>query len=192
MVWVVAAAAAAVGGAGLPRVWRWPAFAPWVIIAAASAMSWMATLPDRQEPIGVQVGRHIATRLETNDLVVVVGLWQLEVEHGIAVEEVTARDRLPSREEVRTLPRRQAEHPGWLDLDGVGSPTVLEEARVLRSDVEGRGGRVWLVYSPALPVEESVIPAFSGWRRSEVFRSSTLFIDLVVPYSSRSQLPGPE
>ena len=53
-----------------------------------------------------------------------------------------------------------------------------EPVEILKSD--GRS-RVWLVWSPALPLENSFFPAFAGWRRSRVGGSPIIAVDLLAP-----------
>jgi hypothetical protein len=83
--------------------------------------------------------------------------------------------------DVATVPRSQAEHPGWLDRDAVTSPELFQEARALRESAESEQSRLWLVWSPGLPLEDHFFPAFTGWQRGRIAASPVIAVDLLVP-----------
>ena len=178
MVWPLAAAVAASLLGRLPRSARLLAVGPYISLALVTAAMWLNELPSRPESIGVEVGRAIAPQLRPDDLVVVVGLWQLEVEHGLAEALFASSSVNQPRPRVRTLPSSQAEHPGWFDRAAIARPLVLDEARRLAGLVRDRGGRIWLVSSPALPIEDTVIPAISDWRRQDVLATPIVAVGL--------------
>ena len=181
MVWALAAALVAVLVSGLSPGVRRIVVGPYVLAGAVTVAMWLYALPARPPAPGVEVGHTVAPMIEARDRVVVAGLWQLEVRHGLAMAvrdgSVTGSEIL----EVETVPRSQAEHPGWLDREAVTSPGLLQEARALRERAEAEQSRLWLVWSPALPLEDHFFPAFAGWQRGRVAASPIIALDLLVP-----------
>lgn len=181
MVWAMAAALVGLLASGLQPAARRVAVGSYVVVGAATIVMWFAAAAIRPPAPGVEVGHQLAPMLEEGDRVVAVGLWQLELRHGL-VESVQGGSAIPSETvDVETLPRSQAHHPGWFDRESVISAQLLHEARELRQSVETRPGRIWFVWSLDLPLEINVFPAFSGWQRSQVGRSSMIAVDLLVP-----------
>ena len=129
----------------------------------------------------LEVGRKLAARIAESDRVVVAGLWQLEVRHGLAESHLGGSSlAIP---EVETIPGSQASHPGWLDRGAATSPALFDEARALRRSAELQGNRIWLIWSPGLPLERYFFPAFSGWQRKRVAGSPIIAVDLLFPPS---------
>jgi hypothetical protein len=93
--------------------------------------------------------------------------------------------------EVETVPRSQAEHPGWLDREAATSPEVFNEAQSLRERAMAEESRIWLVWSPPLPLESTFFPAFEGWQRSRVAGSPIIAVDLLIPPPSEAS-PVPD
>jgi len=84
------------------------------------------------------------------------------------------------------VPRSQAGHPGWLDYEAATSPKVFDEARVLSERAAVERSRLWLVWSPALPLETTFFPAFAGWRRERIAGSPIIAVDLLTPRADES------
>jgi hypothetical protein len=181
MVWPLAAALIAILISGLPVLARLIVALPYLLLGAATVTMWLVALPARPPAPGVEVGRYLATQVQEGDRVVVAGLWELEVRHGIAVEDLNEGTSALSTIEVETFPHSQAAHPGWLDRDVFSSPELLQEARALRESAESERSRIWLVWSPVLPLEENFFPAFSGWWRGAVGGSQIVAVDLLIP-----------
>ncbi len=180
MVWPLAAVLLAAGSAALPWKIRLAALAPYCCVGLITLGLWVHGLSSRPAAPGIRVGRELARELGENDLVVVAGLWQLEVEHGLAEARLGNDGNDSTHDRVRTIPPSQANHPGWLDRVAVMSPDLLVEARALEG--EGRRGdhRIWLVWSPALPLEQNFFPAFSGWGRMRIVDSQVIVVDLLL------------
>jgi hypothetical protein len=119
--------------------------------------------------------------VDVPDRVVVAGLWQLEVRHGLAQAFLDGSSATSEIHEVETMPRSQAEHPGWLDLKAATSSDVLGEARSLMVGALAEKSRIWLIWSPALPLENTFFPAFTGWQRGKVAASPIITVDLLLP-----------
>jgi hypothetical protein len=181
LVWGAASALTAMVFATVWPLVRRIVLGAYVAVSLVTLTLWLAELPRREPALGVDVGQRLASLVQEGDRVVVVGLWQLEIEHGIARAKLKSESAGPGQVRVRTVPASQARHPGWLDRQAVLSPSLLEEARAL--DVESRENdiRIWLVWSPALPMEKYFMPAFSGWHRHRVFRSTVIAVDLLLP-----------
>jgi len=124
--------------------------------------------------------------IQEGDRVVVAGLWQLEVRHGLAEGLLEGSAATSSIVDVETVPRSQAGHPGWLDRKAATSPKVFDEARALSEEAAAERSRVWLVWSPALPLENTFFPAFAGWRRDRVAGSPIIAVDLLTPRADES------
>jgi hypothetical protein len=122
--------------------------------------------------------------LEEGDRVVVVGLWQLEVDHGLAEANLGTARYPGTPVEVETIPRSQADHPGWLDREALLSPKLLDDARSLESESRALGNRIWLVRSPPLPIDPRPPSVFEGWRLIPVMGNAVIEVDLLEP-------PGP-
>ena len=135
-------------------------------------------------PAGVEIGRKLAPMIEDGDRVVVVGPWQLEVEHGLAQAWLESGNRETTPCAVLTLPEAQSEHPGWFDKDAAFSRALIQEAGALEDEARQQGGRVWLVSSLGLRLERKIFPAFSGWQMNRALDSPILTLDLLSP-------PGP-
>jgi len=181
MVWALAAAVVAIVVWGLPPVVRRIVAGSYVVVGSVTVGMWLAYLPIRPPAPGVEVGRELASRVGAGDRVVVAGLWQLEVRHGLAEGTLEASPGAAAIVEVETIPRSQAGHPGWLDREAVTSPKLLEEAWALSEKAAAKGNRVWLVWSPALPLERTFFPAFEGWQRERVAGSPIIAVDLLSP-----------
>jgi hypothetical protein len=181
MGWALAAALIAILVARLSAGLRRIAVGAYVLAGLVTAAMWLAALPERPPAPGVEVGHTLAAMIEGGDRVIVAGLWQLELRHGLA-EALRDGSAVNSEiSEVGTLPRSQAEHPGWFDREAVTSPEIQREALVLRDSAESEQRRIWLVWSPALPLEDHFFPAFAGWRRSRIGASPIIAVDLLVP-----------
>ena len=181
MVWALAAALVAILSLGLPSAVRRTVLGAYLVVGMASVLMWVVDLPQRPPPPGIEVGRELAARIVSGDRVVVAGLWQLEVRRGLAEGGLAGRTSNVALPEVETVPRSQALHPGWLDREAVASPALIEEARELRRSAGLAGNRIWLVWSPGLPLETHFFPAFSGWQRRRVAGSLIIAVDLLSP-----------
>ena len=181
MVWALAAALIAITFCPLPAIVRRPVACSYIVVGAATIAMWIADLPGRPPAPGVEVGRVLASRVDASDRVVVAGLWQLEVRHGLA--ESNADELAPKLPivDVETIPRSQAAHPGWFDREAAFSSEVFDEAVALSGRAAAEGRRIWLVWSPALPLENTLFPAFAGWRREKVASSPIISVDLLTP-----------
>ena len=179
MVWALAAALVAVLSLGLPGAVRRTVLGTYVVVGGASVLMWLTGLAETAPSPGVEVGRELAARIADGDRVVVAGLWQLEVRHGLAEGHLDGSSSAIC--EVETIPRSQASHPGWLDREAATSPALFDEARKLRRSAEIEGNRIWLVWSSGLPLERNFFPAFSGWKRGRVAGSPIIGVDLLSP-----------
>jgi hypothetical protein len=178
MVWALAAALFAILITGLPPAARRTVAGAYVVIGAVTVVTWLSGLPSRPTAPGIEIGRALASRIAAGDRVLVAGLWQLEVQHGIA-ERFLAESAAPIT--VETVPRSQAEHPGWLDRDALLSPLLAAEAREMEQLARLEGSRIWLVWSPALTLERNFFFAFAGWRRDRIAGSPIITVDLLTP-----------
>jgi hypothetical protein len=181
MVWAMAAALVAILILGLSPIARRIVAGSYVVVGLVTVAMWLANLPARPLAPGVEVGHNLAPMIEDGDRVVVAGLWQLEVRHGLAKGLFEGSAATSAVVEVETVPRSQAEHPGWLDRGAVTSPELVDEARTLSGSAAAEQSRIWFVWSPALPLESHFFPVFSGWRRGRVAASSIIAVDLLVP-----------
>jgi hypothetical protein len=181
MVWGPVMALVAIMVLQLPRVVRRIIAGSYVVVGMATIAMWFADLPERPPTPGVEVGHALSSMIEEGDRVVVAGLWQLEVRHGLAQGLLDGSAATSGAVEVETMPRSQAEHPGWLDREAVTSPRVFDEAQSLRRSAMAEESRIWLVWSPSLPLENTVFPAFAGWRREKVAGSPIITVDLLTP-----------
>ena len=181
MVWALAASLVAILFLGLPPIARRIIAGTYFVVGAMTVAMWLACLPDHPPAPGVEVGRELASRVGANDRVVVAGLWQLEVRHGLAEGTLRTSSGAATFVEVETIPRSQAGHPGWLDREAATSPELNREAWELREDAAVEGSRIWLVWSPSLPLENTFFPAFAGWRREKVAGSPIIAVDLLMP-----------
>jgi hypothetical protein len=181
MVWGLAVALAAILVSGLPPLVRWICIGTYSIIGAATIGLWLADLPIRPQAPGVEVGQWLAPMLEEGDRVVVFGLWQLEIEHGLARAWPVSSNGDPTPAQVLTLPRSQAEHPGWFDRIAAVSNSIVDEARVLEHEQRQRGGRIWLLWSPAQHMEHIWSSVFRGWRYMRIANSPVIAVELFVP-----------
>jgi mannosyltransferase len=179
MVWTLGATMAAVAMLGLGRSARSAAGGTYALIGMVTIVMWLAELPSRPQGVGVEIGYELASRVEQGDRVVVAGLWQLEVQHGLAEANLGQPEK--PQVKVETIPKSQSDHPGWLDRSTLSSPTLLDEARALRDASARDLSRIWLVWSPGLPFESSLFPVFSGWQRARVMSSPMIAVDLLVP-----------
>ena len=181
LVWALATALVATTFCAIPAIVRRAVAGSYIVIGVATVAMWIADLPGRPPAPGVEVGRALASRVDASDRVVVAGLWQLEVRHGLA--EGFADELAPTLPtvDVETIPRSQAAHPGWLDREAAISPKVFDEAVALSGRTAAEGRRIWLVWSPALPLENTLFPAFAGWRREKVASSPIISVDLLTP-----------
>jgi hypothetical protein len=188
MVWGPVMALVAIMVLQLPRVVRRIIAGSYVVVGMATIAMWFADLPERPPTPGVEVGHALSSMIEEGDRVVVAGLWQLEVRHGLAQGLLDGSATTSAAVEVGTLPRSQAEHPGWLDREAVTSPQLYDEGLRLSEDAEANGSRIWLVWSPTLPLEKIFFPAFTGWRRDTVAGSPIITVDLLVPPATASDI----
>lgn len=187
MVWPLAAAFIAALVSPLPRRWRVLAVGPFVTLGLFTVMTWLIELPDWPPPLGVLVGRELMPELGADDMIVVTGLWQLEVEHGLAEAQLATKGVAPGLKRVRTLPRSQADHPGWFDREAAVSPTLAIEAKVLELEGWRNAHRIWLVWSPGLPLERTIFPVFAGWQRIRMGASPIIAVDLLLPPSRKER-----
>jgi hypothetical protein len=181
MVWAFATALIAIAVRVLPTIVRRVLVGPYILVGVATIAMWIADLPGRPPAPGVEVGRVLASRIDASDRIVVAGLWQLEVRHGLAegfADELAPILRIV---DVETIPRSQAAHPGWFDREAAFSSEVFDEAVALSGSAAAEGRRIWLVWSPALPLENTFFPAFAGWRREKVASSPIISVDLLTP-----------
>jgi hypothetical protein len=183
MVWALAAALGAILILRLPSIVRRIVAGSYVLVGAVTIIAWLAALPARPPAPGVEVGYVLASMMEEGDRVVVGGLWQLEVRHGLALGLLDGSAENASIVDVETVPRSQAEHPGWLDREAVTSKAVLGEARSLMVRALAEKSRVWIVWSPSLPLEDTFFPAFAGWRRERIAGSPIIAVDLLEPHA---------
>ena len=181
LVWALAAALGGILLLGLRPMARRIVAGSYVLVGAVVIFAWLAALPARPPSPGVEVGRFLSSMVEGTDRVVVAGLWQLEVRHGLAEGFLEESSGAATIVEVETVPRSQAEHPGWLDREAVTSPKVFDEARMLSEEAAAETNRIWLIWSPALPLESTFFPAFEGWQRSRVAGSPIIAVDLLMP-----------
>jgi len=181
MVWALAAALGAILILGLRPIARRVVAGSYVLVGAVTIFAWLADLPSRPPAPGIEVGRELASWIEKGDRVVVAGLWQLEVRHGLAEKSLEAPSGVAALVEVETIPHSQAEHPGWLDRKAAISSEVIDEARAMSEDAAEKGSRIWLVWSPALPLESTFFPAFAGWHREKMTGSPIITVDLLTP-----------
>jgi hypothetical protein len=181
MVWALAAALVVISILGLRPMVRRIVAGSYVLVGAVVIFAWLDDLPSRPPAPGVEVGRVLASMIDASDRVVVAGLWQLEVRHGLAQGLLDGSAATSEVIEVETVPRSQAEHPGWLDREAVTSPRLAVEARRLSVSAAQGKNRIWLVWSPALPLENTFFPAFEGWQRSRVAGSPIIAVDLLLP-----------
>jgi hypothetical protein len=184
MVWPLAAALVAILIMGLPAIARRFVAGSYVLVGALTVATWLIALPARSPAPGVDVGHALAPMVEEGDRVIVAGLWQLEVRHGLAKGQRDGSAVYSEIVDVESVPRSQASHPGWLDREAVISPQLLHEARTLSENAAAEHSRVWLVWSPSLPLESNFFPAFAGWQRSRVGASNIIAVDLLVPPSA--------
>lgn len=148
----------------------------YVAVGLTTAGLWLADLPSRTPAVGVEVGQRLAPLLDEGDHIVVVGLWQLEVRHGLS-----AATRGPMDVDVETLPRSQAEHPGWFDREALFSPELQQDARRLEQVAREHDNRVWLVWSPDPPIERHILRGFGGWHRVRITVNAILAVELLMP-----------
>ena len=181
LVWALAAALGAILILGLRPMARRVVASSYVLVGVVAIFAWLAALPARPPAPGVEVGRALASMIDASDRVVVAGLWQLEVRHGFAEGILEASPGAAAIVAVETVPRSQAEHPGWLDREAATSPGVFNEAQSLRESALAEENRLWLVWSPSLPLENTFFPAFAGWRREKVAGSPIITVDLLTP-----------
>ena len=181
MVWALAAVLLAILMFGLPSMARRIVAGSYLFAGLVTVSMWLVDLPSRPPAPGIEVGRVLTSMMEEGDRVVVAGLWQLEVRHGLAQGLLDGSAATPVIVEVETVPRSQADHPGWLDREAVTSPALYDEARALSENAATERSRIWLVWSPALPLESSFFPAFEGWQRDRVAGSPIIAVDLLTP-----------
>lgn len=181
MVWAPAAALVAILIQGLRPMARRIVAGSYVLLGTVAIVAWLVDLPARPPARGVEVGYALASMIGNGDHVAVAGLWQLEVRHGLAQGFLDGSASIAEIVEVETVPRSQAEHPGWLDREAVVSSDLLEEAWSLSEKSAAEGNRVWLVWSSALPLENTFFPAFAGWHREKMTGSPIITVDLLTP-----------
>jgi hypothetical protein len=190
MVWALAAAVIAILTETLSPTVRRVTVGAYILVGVATISMWIADLPGREPSTGVMIGRELATRVKDGDRIVTAGLWQLQVRHGLATAITGDGSSTRPAPEVETIPRAQATHPGWLDHKAVTAAALIEEARQLREDAERNLQRIWLVWSPGLPLEETFFPAFEGWQRGRIAGSPVIAVDLLVPPADPTETPA--
>lgn len=181
MLWPLAAGVIGLVALGLPPIARWGVAGSYVSVGVLTIAMWLVALPERPSAPGVEVGHTLAAMVESGDRVVVAGLWQLEVRHGLAVAVHDGSAAASEIVDVGTMPRSQAAHPGWLDREAAASPEMLQEAQAMRDRAESERSRIWCVWSPALPLEDHFFPAFVGWQRGRIASSPLIAVDLLAP-----------
>jgi len=179
MVWALAAALVAILIFELPPIARRIVAGSYVVFGVTTVAMWIGDLPSRLPAPGVEIGYELSSMIEEGDRVVVAGLWQLEVRHGLARGLLDGSASTSEIVTVETVPRTQADHPGWLDREAITSPELCDEARALSENAAAEGSRIWLIWSPALPLESTFFPAFVGWRRDRVAGSRVIAVDLL-------------
>lgn len=187
MIWAVAATLIAAVSAQLPRALGTLTMGAYVAVGFLTIGLWLGRLPSLPPAPGVSVGRKLATELMDGDRVVVAGLWQLEVRHGMAEASLQEPPGAAKLVEVETIPQTQSLHPGWLDRPALFSAGLLEEAARLRHEAETLGNRIWLIRSPVIPLDRNFFPAFVGWRRAQVFDSPLIAVDVLDPQRSEAR-----
>jgi hypothetical protein len=181
LIWVPIAALTVVLLSNVGPVVRRVLLGAYVVTSMATLGLWLADLSSRPPALGVEIGQKLAPLIEEGDRIVVVGLWQLEVRHGLAqAAEMHAGESLPAFE-VETLPRSQTEHPGWLDREAVVSDNLLIETQELVREARREHQRIWLLWAPVLPLDRTVLPAFRGWQRHRASAGAALVVDLLLP-----------
>jgi hypothetical protein len=185
MVWALAAALVVIFTFGLRPMARRIVAGSYVMVGMATIAVWFADLPVSPPAAGVEVGYALSSMMEDGDRVIVVGLWQLEVRHGLAQGLLDGSAATSEVIDVETVPRSQAEHPGWLDREAATSPQLYDEALTLSDDAAAKGSRIWLVWSPALPLENTFFPAFEGWQRGRAGGSPIIAVDLLTLPSAK-------
>jgi hypothetical protein len=154
--------------------------APWVIVGLATEATWLAALPSHPPSPGVAIVGRLLPVLEPGDRFVAAGLWELELRHGLAALGATPPEAGARRRMILPFPESLGRHPGWLDSSAF-SPSSIVDARRMRQRLEGEGSRrIWVVGSPALPLETSFFPAFAGWKRHPIHRGEVVCVDLLV------------
>ena len=186
MIWAVAATLIAAVCTQLPRNLGTVVMGPYIAIGFMTIGLWLVHLPSSPPAPGVFVGRRLATEVADGDRVVVAGLWQLEVRHGLAEAYLRSPPGAAKLVSVGTVPRTQSLHPGWLDRSALFSNDLLEEAVRLRNEAASHGNRIWLIRSPILPFDRNFFPAFVGWRRAQVFSSPVIAVDVLDPQRSEA------
>jgi len=181
MVWALAAALVTILIVELPPVFRRIVAGSYVVLGAATVAIWIADLPSRLPAPGVEVGYALSSMMEEGDRVVVAGLWQLEVRHGLTRGLLEGSAATSGIARVETVPQSQADHPGWLDRRAATSSEVLNEAQSLRESALAEENRIWIVWSPSLPLENTFFPVFAGWRCEKVAGSPIITVDLLTP-----------
>jgi hypothetical protein len=187
LVWVLAAAVVSTLLGPIPQILRRALAGAYVVVGGITIAVWLVSMPQRLPALGVEVGQVLAPLIQGSDRVVVAGLWQLEVQHGLAAGFLAGSLDIHQAVRVETVPRSQCDHPGWFDLEAATDPSImLDEAMGLRRKVETEGGRIWLVWSPSLPVGQYILPAFGGWQRQRLATSEIIAVDLL----SLPSVPG--
>ena len=179
MVWLLGVSFSASAAALLPRGWRLLVLGPYAVIGLWTIGAWLAELPDRPLPPGVEAGRALAPEIRDGDLVVVAGLWQLEVEHGLVAARLHEHSVARPAATVRTVPQSQTLHPGWLDVAAVVSPALLEEARALEIEARRDQRRIWLVWGPSLPLETNFSRPLEAGGGTPWLESAVIAVDLL-------------
>ena len=188
MVWALAATLVATLILEVPPIARRIVAGAYVVLGAMTVAMWIADLPSRLPAPGVEIGYALSSMIKEGDRVVAAGLWQLEVRHGLARGFLDGSAVTSEIAGVETVPRSQADHPGWLDRKAAISPTVFDEAMTLSEEASNMGSRIWLVWSPALPLESTFFPAFAGWHREKVAGSPIITVDMLAPPSAEGTM----
>lgn len=176
----LAAAAVARLARGLGRRGAAVCLGPFVAVGLATSASWLAGLRSQPTAPGVAIATRLAPSLLPGDRIVAGGLWEMELRHGLATLGASPGSERGWRELVVPFPSPLANHPGWIDPSEF-HPSRISEAVDLERREAPRGRRLWVVWSPGLPMEEIFFPAFARWDRRAIHRSPLLAVDLLTP-----------
>lgn len=179
MVWVLAAVVVSTLLGHIPQILRRVLAGAYVVVGGITIAVWLVSMPQRLPAPGVEVGQVLAPLIQGSDRVVVAGLWQLEVQHGLAEGFLAGSHETHQAVRVETVPRSQGDHPGWFDVEAANETALGRDALSLRNNVGTSGGRIWLVWSPGLPVERSFFPVFGDWERQRLATSEIIIVDLL-------------
>ncbi len=190
MVWALVVAMVSILLWQLPAPARWTAVSIYTLVGGLTIALWLVSMPERPPAHGVAVGRALSEVIQGGDRLFTVGLWQLEVQHGLAEAGLELENDEPVPTRVETLPRSQADHPGWFDRDAPFSPQMMLDLEDLRKRAYQDGSRIWLVWSPDLPFERSLASVFAEWQNIKMADDVVIRVDLLVPPIPVERAPG--